>query len=275
MANDRLLKMYLFGEESFKKMKERLAEQKNFNDLDKAMNRVLTQKMSTNQKWLLYRHELQKFLNLRRRMMGEHPEPTVITPAKKRRNFYLPTRKIKTHNLSTDTDDLPQYITVKKNKDVQTEPDLRSRTTQTKIPIKFNQSAQVQPVTNEMQTDTADLPPPENYLSLSMLDEDFEQPAQSRLSSASVATRLIKNNSTHDADELFFNEPNQLQIMEIFGNKYYIPLEDRNDFEDYSAEFHKTHKEGDEMDIDLFNEWQQLRHQKQDALVQSPAPTTL
>lgn len=68
MTDKRLSKMYLFNEDTFRKMQERLAEEKHHNVLDKAMKDVLRKKMSSNDKWLMYRHELYKFLNMRRRL---------------------------------------------------------------------------------------------------------------------------------------------------------------------------------------------------------------
>lgn len=273
MVGDRFSKMYLFNEETFRKMKERLAEEKKFNVLDKAMHNILGKRMASNQKWLLYRHELQKFLNLRRRMMG-HDQGPPKSPVKKKNPFLIPLRKPKKYNISTDTTDLPQLISTKKNKDVQTEPNLRSFSTQTKFPIRFNQNTQAQPETNTMQTDTDDLPPPENFLTLSMLDdgEDDDTPLQRRLSVASTASRLIKTEPI-DLDES--SEINPTQIIEIFGNKYYIPLEDENDFRDYSIEFHKNHNEGDPIDIDDFYEWVAERRKQQAALEQPADPSAL
>lgn len=275
MANDRLMKMYLFNEDTFRKVKERLAEEKNYNHLDRAMKNVLGQKMSSNEKWLLYRQELQKFLNLRRRMMGydvhHQTEPPKKTNSKK--NFFLPTRKIKTYNIATDTRNLPAVISTKKHKLVQVEPDKRSRVTQTGIPIRFNQTTQVQPETRNMETDTMDLPPAEDYLSLSMLNEEnsTESPAQGRLSAAATASLLMNN----DPDVTIYHEDSPTQIMEIYGNKYQISLDEKNDFEDYSAEFHKTHHEGDEIDMDDFYDWLAKRREHQETLVHSPAPSTL
>lgn len=131
-ATNRLAKMYLFNEDTFKKLKERLAEEKKFNELDKAMKKVLSRKMSSSQKWLLYQHELQKFMNYRRRMVGEDDDDD-IKRDKKTRRLVPPIRKQKTYNMSTDTLDLPSRISTKKHMDTQTVPNARTRMTQTNI----------------------------------------------------------------------------------------------------------------------------------------------
>lgn len=278
MAGNRLMKMYLFNEDTFRKVQERLAEEKNYNDLDKAMKKVLGRKISSNEKWLLYRHELQKFLNLRRRMMGYDAHRQTDQTPKKKKSFFgnVPVRKTKTFNISTDTKGLPQTIKTRKHQHVQTHPDLRAHSTQTRIPIQFNQETQVQPETSATQTDTSDLPPAEDYLSLSMLDEDnVEQiPVQGRLSSAYVANRLIKTEPL-DHDATLFDEDNPMHILDIYGNKYQVPFEDIEDFRDFSIEFHRTHPEGAEMDMDDFDLWLARRRVQQAALEQSPAPAVL
>lgn len=92
MADKRLMKMFLLNEDTFRKLKERLAEEKKYNELDKGMNDVLTKNVSDNDKWLMYRHELYKFLNNRRNVM-DYDELSkgkdATKPSKKKATFSI------------------------------------------------------------------------------------------------------------------------------------------------------------------------------------------
>lgn len=143
------------------------------------------------------------------------------------------------------------------------------------MPFRFDRGVQFQPEVNNVETDTTDLPPPENYLSLSMLDDEpvEEVPEQRRLSTALIGNRLIKTEPV--LNETIFDEENPTVIVTIFGNRYYMPLSDQHDFQDYSVEFHKTHPEGTEMDLDEFEEWAKKRREKQEEMMRPVEPAVL
>lgn len=141
MADKRLMKMFLLNEDTFRKLKERLAEEKKYNELDKGMNDVLTKNVSDNDKWLMYRHELYKFLNNRRNVM-DYDDLTkgkdATKPSKKKSNFFnLPVRKPKKYTMATSTSDLASYINPKRHQDMQTDPWMWKRRQMLNMPTKW------------------------------------------------------------------------------------------------------------------------------------------
>lgn len=168
--------------------------------------------------------------------------------------------------MATSTSDLASYINPKRHQDMQTDPatNLVSSSTNTLRPTHFNVETQANVEHADKVVDTDDLPAREKILTLSMLNEDNanEIPATGRISSAAEANRL--------REDLSFIHDQSTTIKEINGIHYQIALEDAYDFEDYAANFFKTHRPDAEIDLDDFAIWLANRRQQQAALVRTP-----
>lgn len=273
--------MYLFNENTFRKLKERLAEEKQYNDLDRAMKEVLRKKLSSNDKWMLYRHQLYKFLNMRRRLMGYDPSssasPAATGTKRKIANTSMPTaRKTrKTHEIATDVEGLPLLLHPKKYASVQTDPpNVTNRGTNTRYPIRFDREVQVEPTQASTATDTNDLPPDEDVLTLSMFNDNnaarnmsFNNAARDMSFTGRPSAAAVANSLRPD---LSFAANKSFVLKNINGVNYNIPFEDEYDFGEYAAHFYKTHKEEEPIDLDDFEDWLVMRHEQQDALVKTP-----
>lgn len=81
-----LKKYYLLSPSSFEKMKEIEATERTFNVFEKAMHSLLykNSKLNEHDKWMKYNELLNKYLNLRNRLISKYGETEKKTQRKKK-----------------------------------------------------------------------------------------------------------------------------------------------------------------------------------------------
>ncbi len=173
----KLTKMYVLPEETFNKWKSSVEHINTFSPFDCEMKRILyNKKLSDLNKWYLYRQNLLKYAEMKRR--GDKKEE------------------------KNASDDNSQYITKKSNNDMSTSMtshEKKDATSQTRYIAKFEKGCQSEiPIHNDAGIQ-AEVPFEEIYSDAidTTLDENTEiDPRRLSVSSAGNTSFLLKNSST-------------------------------------------------------------------------------
>lgn len=264
--------MYLFPEETFKKLRDREAYEKSFTFLDRDMKNILyNKKMEPTQKWLMYSSKLQQFLNLRNRMSQQSKQHIGSSSSS--------SSKMKTQ--STDTVGLPQKIIARRNAGVQAYPDTmeagvqiepkrKTQGTNTTIFPMRGKETQTEPtVTMEMGTDTHDLPANEDVF-IKIEPDDYEDNAH-YVSAMAEGSQLMDVGSPKVVER----QAGDYVTVTVFNNdKFDVLAEDEHDFREYAAKFYAKNKESTHIRYEDFEKWLRALRKQQSELEHS-TPETL